>query len=119
MADRLQSFSHDTINRYLRGEKLSPGLLWEQTQPLLKPYPAAYSVFDDTVLDHGFGPNIEMVRRDGKIRGLTPTPDFTPLLVLSHQTRLAEAQKEKDTADEVSTMSYLRKRRDSNPRSRP
>ncbi len=27
MAEHLQSFSHDTINRYLLGEKLSPRLL--------------------------------------------------------------------------------------------
>jgi hypothetical protein len=63
MADHLQSFSHDTINRYLRGEKLSPRLLWEQVQPMLKLDPGAYVVFDDTVLDHSFGPRIEMVRR--------------------------------------------------------
>jgi hypothetical protein len=63
MADHLQSFSHDTINRYLRGEKLSPRLLWEQVQPKLALDPHAYLVFDDTVLDHSFGPNIEMVRR--------------------------------------------------------
>ena len=63
MADHVQSFSHDTINRYLRGEKLSPRLLWEQAQPLLELDPGAYLVFDDTVLDHSFGPQIEMVRR--------------------------------------------------------
>src|SRR2546428_13849961 len=62
MADHLQSFSHDTINRYLRGEKLSPRLLWEQVQTVLEPDPAGYLVFDDTVLDHSFGPHIEMVR---------------------------------------------------------
>src|SRR5205807_3234570 len=63
MADHLQSFSHDTINRYLRGEKLSPRLLWEQVLPQLVLDDGAYLVFDDTVLDHSFGPDIEMVRR--------------------------------------------------------
>ena len=63
MADHLPSFSHDTINRYLRGEKLSPRLLWEQVQPTLITDPQGYVVFDDTVLDHSFGPHIEMVRR--------------------------------------------------------
>ena len=63
MADHLPSFSHDTINRYLRGEKLSPRLLWEQVQPTLELDPQGYVVFDDTVLDHSFGPSIEMVRR--------------------------------------------------------
>ncbi len=65
MADHLQGFSHDTINRYLRGEKLSPRLLWEQVQPTLEldADPQGYVIFDDTVLDHSFGPRIEMVRR--------------------------------------------------------
>jgi hypothetical protein len=63
MADHVPGFSHDTINRYLREEKLSPRLLWEQVQPLLEPDPQAYLVFDDTVLDHSFGPGIETVRR--------------------------------------------------------
>lgn len=63
MADHLPSFSHDTINRYLRGEKLSPRLLWEQVQPTIEVAPEGYVVFDDTVLDHSFGPLIEMVRR--------------------------------------------------------
>src|SRR5437660_10947522 len=63
MADHLQSFSHDTINRYLRGDKLSPRLLWEQIQPHLALTDGAYLVFDDTIIDHNHGPQIEMVRR--------------------------------------------------------
>jgi hypothetical protein len=63
MAEHLQGFSHDTINRYLREEKLSPRLLWEQVQPVLELDGGAYVVFDDTVLDHSFGPHIETVRR--------------------------------------------------------
>lgn len=65
MADHLQSFSHDKINRYLRGESFSPRLLWEQVQPMLEfdPQGEGYLLFDDTVLDHSFGPQIEMVRR--------------------------------------------------------
>jgi len=63
MADHLPSFSHDTINRYLRGEQLSPRLLWEQVHLTLTMDPQGYVVFDDTVLDHSFGPRIEMVRR--------------------------------------------------------
>jgi hypothetical protein len=38
-------------------------LLWEQVQPTLITDPQGYVVFDDTVLDHSFGPHIEMVRR--------------------------------------------------------
>lgn len=63
LADHLQDFSHDTINRYLLGEKLTPRLLWEQVFPLLSVHPDAYLIFDDTVLDHRHGPSIEGVRR--------------------------------------------------------
>jgi len=76
LAEHLKSFSHDTINRYLKGEKLSPRLLWEQVQPMLELDSQAYLVFDDTVLDKSFGPKIEVVRKQwsgnekGVIRGM-------------------------------------------------
>src|SRR5919112_211829 len=35
LAEHLKSFSHDTINRYLKGEKLTPRLLFEQVEPML------------------------------------------------------------------------------------
>src|SRR5215210_2903236 len=76
LAEHLKSFSHDTINRYLKSEKLSPRLLWEQVQPLLELDPEAYLIFDDTVLDKSFGPKIEVVRKQwsgnekGVIRGM-------------------------------------------------
>lgn len=62
LADHLENFSHDTINRYLKGEKLSPRLLFEQVEGLLERDPEAYLVFDDTVLDKSFGPQIEPSR---------------------------------------------------------
>ena len=51
LAQHLQPGSHDTINRYLKGEKLTARLLFEQVEPLLEPDPEAYLIFDDTVLD--------------------------------------------------------------------
>jgi hypothetical protein len=63
MADHLQKWSHDTINRYLKGEKLTPRLLFEQVQPLLESDPRACLIFDDTVLDKSFGPSIEPTRK--------------------------------------------------------
>ncbi len=62
LAEDLKSFSHDTINRYLKGDKLTPRLLFEQVEPLLEPDPEAYLIFDDTVLDKSFGPKIEVAR---------------------------------------------------------
>jgi hypothetical protein len=63
LAEHLKSFSHDTINRYLKGEKLSPRLLWEQVRPMLELDSQAYLIFDDTVLDKSFGPKIEVARK--------------------------------------------------------
>jgi hypothetical protein len=63
MADHLKSFSHDTINRYLKGEKLTPRLLFEQVEPLLESDPKACLIFDDTVLEKSFGPKIEVTRK--------------------------------------------------------
>lgn len=62
LAEHLDQFSHDTINRYLRGEKLSPRLLFEQVEGLLEREQDAYLIFDDTVLEKSFGPEIEPTR---------------------------------------------------------
>jgi hypothetical protein len=63
LADHLQTWSHDAINRYLKGEKLPPRLLFEQVEPMLEQDPAACLIFDDTVLDKSFGPSIEVARK--------------------------------------------------------
>ncbi|PSB22916.1 transposase [filamentous cyanobacterium CCP1] len=63
LADHLEGISHDRINRYLRGEKLTPRLLWENVKPLLQPSPNAYLLFDDTVLDKRHSTSIELTRR--------------------------------------------------------
>jgi hypothetical protein len=64
LSEHLESSSHDTINRYLKAQKLSPRLLWEQVQPLLELDSEAYLIFDDTVLElKSFGPHIEVVRK--------------------------------------------------------
>jgi hypothetical protein len=62
LAEHLDQFSHDTINRYLKGEKLSPRLLFKRVEPLFERDPQAYLVFDDTVLDKSFGPKMEPTR---------------------------------------------------------
>lgn len=63
LAEHLQRFSHDTINRYLREEKLTPRLLWEQVNLLVVSDEEGYLLFDDTVLDKRFSQSIELVRR--------------------------------------------------------
>jgi hypothetical protein len=63
LAEHLQKFSHDTINRYLRNEQLTPSLLWQNIKLALKEFEDGEIVFDDTVLDKRYGQNIELVRR--------------------------------------------------------
>jgi len=63
LADHLDSISHDRINRYLRGEKLTPRLLWDNVKSLLHPSENGYLLFDDTVLDKRYSTSIELTRR--------------------------------------------------------
>lgn len=63
LANHLDGISHDRINRYLRGEKLTPRLLWENVKPLLQPCQNAYILFDDTVLDKRHSTSIDLTRR--------------------------------------------------------
>nr|MUL39524.1 transposase [Gloeocapsopsis dulcis AAB1 = 1H9] len=46
LADDLEGISHDRINRYLRGERLTPRLLWDNVKVLLQPSPID-SIVDD------------------------------------------------------------------------
>jgi hypothetical protein len=59
----LQTFSYDTINRYLINEQLTPSLLWQNIKLDIKKFEEGESVFDDTVLDKRYGQSIELVRR--------------------------------------------------------
>lgn len=63
LAEHLQTISHDQINRYLKKEKLTPRLLWENVQPSLKVAADAYIIFDDTVLNKRYSSKIEISRR--------------------------------------------------------
>lgn len=63
LADHLNGISHDRINRYLRGEKLTSRLLWDNVEPLLQISENAYVLFDDTVLDKRHSALIELTRR--------------------------------------------------------
>ena len=36
VADHCEKFSHDAINRYLRGERITPRLVWENMPGLRK-----------------------------------------------------------------------------------
>ena len=58
-ADHCDSFSHDAINRYLRGERITPRLIWDNVRGQLVPTPQGYLLFDDTVLDKEYSHHLE------------------------------------------------------------
>ncbi len=63
LANHLDGISHDRINRYLRGEKLTPRLLWDNVKPVVQLCGNAYLLFDNTVLDKHHSTAIELTRR--------------------------------------------------------
>lgn len=63
LANHVETISHDLINRYLRREKLTPQLLWENVAALIEAHREGYLIFDDTVLDKRYGADIELTRR--------------------------------------------------------
>jgi hypothetical protein len=62
-ADHHQGFSHDLINQYLRQEKMTPRLLWDNVQGEIIYSPNGYVLFDDTIVDKNYSHCIELVRR--------------------------------------------------------
>jgi len=74
--DHSDKFSHDQVNRYLRSEKMTPRLVWENVAHQVIPTDQGYLVFDDTVLDKNYSFDIELVRRQysgnahGVIKGI-------------------------------------------------
>ncbi len=62
-AEHTERFSHDAINRYLHGERITPRLGWNHVRDQVVPTPQGYIVFDDTVLDKNYSAAIALVRR--------------------------------------------------------
>jgi len=62
-ADHSEDWSHDQINRYLRGEQITPRQVWENVRQDLVLSENGYIVFDDTVADKRHSFEIEPVRR--------------------------------------------------------
>ena len=63
LADHMEQFSHDTLNRYLSKTEMRPRHLWEKVEPLLDQHEDGFLLFDDSVLDKRFGSQIDLVRR--------------------------------------------------------
>jgi hypothetical protein len=75
-ADHTEKFSHDTINRYLAGEIITPRLVWENVKGQVEQIGDGYVMFDDTIVDKNFSFKMELVRRQysgdahGVIKGI-------------------------------------------------
>lgn len=75
-ANHTEKIGHDSINRYLGREKLTPRLVWELVKTDVVPSPNGFVIFDDTVADKNFSRDIEGVRSQysgnahGIIRGI-------------------------------------------------
>lgn len=62
-AEHLDGLDHNSVYRFLKGQKLTPALLWEKVEALLPQADDGYLIFDDTVLDKLYAVEIEGVRR--------------------------------------------------------
>jgi hypothetical protein len=62
-ADHSDKHNHDEVNRYLRDDKLTPRLLWEQARGDIVLSGNGFLLFDDTVADKNYSFAIELVRR--------------------------------------------------------
>jgi hypothetical protein len=62
-ADHVEDMSHDAINRFLRDEKMTPHLVWDNVRDLIAATAAGCIMFDDTIIDKNFSHKIELVRR--------------------------------------------------------
>jgi len=56
-----EKVAHDSINRWLSGNKMTPKILWEHVEPLVRKK-SGYLIADDTVLDKPFGRDIEIAK---------------------------------------------------------
>ena len=63
LADHLKRCSHDPINLFLKSEKITSRMLWEQVKLVIQTDGGGYLLFDDTVIDKRFAPKIELTRR--------------------------------------------------------
>jgi len=74
-AEHCERFSHDMINRYLAGDKITPAFVWENVKGQIIQTSGGYIIFDDTVIDKNYPYKIGPVRRQysgnahGIIRG--------------------------------------------------
>ncbi|MFM6254842.1 MAG: transposase [Dolichospermum sp.] len=72
LSEHTDGLDENSIYRYLKGEKLTPSLVWEKAKELIKLSNNGYIIFDDTVIDKDTSSKIEGVRKQysGNTHGL-------------------------------------------------
>jgi hypothetical protein len=63
LADHSDSYSHDSMNRFLRLDTLTPRTLWENVRDDVVQSEQGYVLFDDVVLDKRYSKKARLVRR--------------------------------------------------------
>ena len=88
-ADHVDDMGHGPINRFLRDEKMTPSLVWDNVRNLIGTVPAGCVVFDDTIVDKDFSHKIELVRRQysGNPHGFTKGIGVVTCAYVSPQTK--------------------------------
>ena len=61
-ADHTAQFSHDAINRYLAGDRITPRAVWKNVKSKRVQTQKGFLIFDDTVIDKRTGHTIETAR---------------------------------------------------------
>jgi len=54
--------SHDSVTRFLKGQRLTPSLLWEKVRALLVPHKDGCMIVDDSVMDKSYSHKIDGVQ---------------------------------------------------------
>ena len=63
MADHHEFYSHDSMNRFLRFDKMTPSLLWKNVCGDVVESKKGYLIFDDMVLDKKYSRKSSLVRQ--------------------------------------------------------
>lgn len=88
-ADHSRHFSHDSINRYLREDCITPCSIWPIIKKRINFSQKGYIIFDDTVLDKRHSFNIQLVHRQysGNEHGLVKGIGVVNCLYVNPETK--------------------------------
>jgi len=76
-----QEMAHDSVSRWLSQEKLTPKIVWQQSQMMVDKE-SGYLIIDDTVLDKPYSQNMALVKKQysGKHHGIVKGIDLVNMI---------------------------------------